>query len=232
MEPDARRVAPGRLPERVYWFRRAFVVVCLAIIIALLMWLVSLLGGAKTPSPAVTKAAAATTRTPSPPDSLQATELPAPAATTSTSPLAAATATDRPTTASASPTAAACDPAVLTLDVTGPGAVKAGATAQFTVTVTNSGSDACAFTFDSRFTFRIVSGTDPIWSTADCGQWAPTGSQTLAAGAAATWQTTWDRHRSQATCKVVPTTLKAGTYVATAAYTGASSAQLVMLLTA
>ena len=229
MEPDPRRAAPGRLPERVYWFRRAFVLVCLAIIIALLMWLVSLIGGgAKTATPASRAAAPAQTRTPSPAASLQATALPAPASTT------AATATGQPTTASATgaPAPTACDPGVLTLSITGPGTVKAGATEQFTVSVTNSGPDACTFAFDSRFTLKIVSGTDEIWSTADCAQWAPTGSQALAAGAAATWQTTWDRHRSQATCKVVPTALKAGTYVATAAYTGASSAQLVMLLTA
>ena len=229
MEPDLRRAAPGRLPERVYWFRRAFVLVCLAIIIALLMWLVSLIGGGtKTASPASKAAAQVQTLLPSPADSLQATALPAPASAS------VSTATDQPTTApgTSTPPPAACDPGVLTLSITGPGTVKAGATEQLTVTVTNSGMDACTFTFDSRFTLKIVSGTDEIWSTADCAQWAPTGSPALAAGAATTWQTTWDRHRSQATCKVVPTTLKAGTYVATAAYAGASSSQLVMLLTA
>ena len=229
MEPDLRRAAPGRLPERVYWFRRAFVLVCLAIVIALFMWLVSLIGGgAKTASPASKAAVQAQTLSPSPADSLQATALPAPASTP------ASPATEQPTAASSSaaPAPTACDPGVLTLSVTGPGTVKAGATAQLTISVTNSGADACTFAFDSRFTLKIVSGTDEIWSTADCAQWAPTGSQAVAAGAAATWQTTWDRHRSQATCKIVPTTLNSGTYVATASYTGASSAQLVMLLTA
>jgi hypothetical protein len=216
----------------VYWFRRAFVVLCLAIIIALLMWIVSLAGGPKTASPAVTTAAPATTGTPSPPDSLQATALPAPASVPE--PSTTPTAADQPTTASASgaPAPASCDPGVLTLSVAGPGTVKAGATAQLTVTVTNSGTDACTFTYDSRFMLKIVSGADEIWSTSDCAQWAPAGSQTLAAGSAATWQTTWDRHRSQATCKVVAATLKAGTYVANASYSGAPTAQLVMLLTA
>lgn len=227
MEPEARRVAPGRLPERVYWFRRAIVLVGLALVISLLMWLVSLAGAPKAAAPGAAKAAApATTRTPSPPDSLQATALPAPA---TTAPSTSATATDQPTT-TASP--AECDPGVLDLTLAGPGAVKAGATAQLTATVTNTGQDTCTFTFDSRFTLRIVSGTDEIWSTANCGQWAPTGSHTLAPGAAATWQTTWDRHRSEATCKVVVATLKPGTYVANALYPGAATAQLVMLLTA
>ncbi|MBI4899795.1 MAG: hypothetical protein HY829_04885, partial [Actinobacteria bacterium] len=114
----------------------------------------------------------------------------------------------------------------------GPGVVKVGATGQFTVTVTNSGLAACTFAFDSRFTFTIVSGADQIWSTSDCASWGPTGSQQLAIGAAASWQTTWDRHRSQPTCKVVPTPLRPGTYVATAEYAGAPSAQQVVLLTA
>ncbi|HET7723619.1 MAG TPA: hypothetical protein VFK68_03195, partial [Propionibacteriaceae bacterium] len=127
---------------------------------------------------------------------------------------------------------AECDPGILTLSVSGPGSLKAASTGQFTVTVTNSGLDACTFTFDSRFTMTIVSGTDQIWSTSDCAQWAPTGSQQLAVNAAATWQTTWDRHRSEAGCKVVPTTLRPGTYVVNALYTGAATAQQVVLLTA
>src|SRR5665647_1612098 len=45
MEPGVRRAAPGRLPERVYWFRRAFVLIGLALVIALLVSLVSLGGG-------------------------------------------------------------------------------------------------------------------------------------------------------------------------------------------
>ncbi len=235
MEPEARRVTPGRLPERVYWFRRAFVVVCLGLVIALLMWLGSLAGGPRTAAPRAASAPPATTQAPSPPDSLQATALPAPASTltgSTSAPTDSTSAVTAAAPASSAPTAAACDPAVLTLDVTGPGTVKAGTTAPITVTVTNSGTDTCAFTFDSRFAFRIVSGSDPIWSIGDCAQWAPSGTQTLAQGAAATWHTTWDRHRSQATCVSVATTLKPGTYVASASYTGSSSAQLVMLLTA
>jgi hypothetical protein len=232
MEPDVRRGAPGRLPERVYWFRRAIVVVGLALVISLVMWLVSLLGPPKTATPVAGRVTPTATVAPSPPDSMQATALPAPA----TSPAATTTpsATDQPTTAPAStaPAPDACDPGVLTLSISGPGVVKVGATEQFTVNVTNSGSVACTFTFDATFLLKIVSGTDEIWSTADCAQWSPTGSQALAAGATATWQPTWDRHRSQATCKVVPTTLKAGTYVATVSYPGASSAQVVFLLSA
>ena len=233
MEPDVRKAAPGRLPQRVYWFRRAIVLIGLVLVVSLLMWLISLAGGPKSATPAATKAAPATTRTPSPPDSLEATALPAPASTSA----APATATDQPTTAPASSAPAsaaapaACDTGVLKLTIAGAGAVKAGTTDEFTVTVTNAGTDACTLTFDGRFTLKIVSGTDEIWSTGDCAQWAPTGSHALAAGAAATWKPVWDRHRSQATCKTVATTLKAGTYVATVTLTGVAPAQVVFLLT-
>lgn len=233
MEPDVRKAAPGRLPERVYWFRRAIVLIGLVLVVALLMWLVSLVGGPKSATPAATKAAPATTRTPSPPDSLEATALPAPASSSA----APATATDQPTTApgstvsSAASAPAACDTGVLKLAITGVGAVKAGTTDPFVVTVTNTGTDACTLTFDARFTLKVVSGTDQIWSTGDCAQWAPTGSQAVAAGADATWKPTWDRHRSQPTCKTVATTLKAGTYVATVTLTGVAPAQVVFLLT-
>jgi hypothetical protein len=229
MEPDVRRTAPGRLPERVYWFRRAVVLIALALVIALVMWLVSLAGGPRSGTPTTSNAAPPTTQTSSPPASLEATALPGPASSS-----ASASASLEPSASAATTSAPpiGCDPAVLTLTLTGPGIVKAGTNAQFTVTVTNSGSDSCTFAFDSRFSFTIVSGTDEIWSTSDCAQWAPTGTHALAAGAAATWQTTWDRHRSQATCKVVPSTLGSGTYVANARYTGAATAQLIMLLTA
>ncbi len=57
------------------------------------------------------------------------------------------------------------------------------------------------------------------------------GTQTVLPGGNVGWKTTWDRHRSQKECKIVPTALKAGTYVANAMYTGAVPAQWPMTLT-
>jgi hypothetical protein len=108
----------------------------------------------------------------------------------------------------------------------------ASAKADLAVTVTNTGQAPCVVVFDSRFVLRVVSGSDEIWSTADCAAWGATGSQTVQPGATASWKTSWDRHRSQKECKVVPTTLKAGTYVANAMYTGAAPANWPMNLTA
>lgn len=228
MEPETRRVAPGRLPRRVYWFRRGVVLAGVALVIALIVWLSSMTGSPKTAGTSVKPPLAPASTSPSatPTDSTEATDLPGQESSSSSASSA------QGTPAAATAALADCDPGILTLSVSGPGVLKAGATGQFTVTVTNSGLDACTFAFDSRFTMTIVSGTDQIWSTADCAQWGPTGSQQLAVGATATWQTTWDRHRSEAGCKVVTTTLRAGTYVVNALYQGAATAQQVVLLTA
>jgi hypothetical protein len=110
--------------------------------------------------------------------------------------------------------------------------VAATAKADLEVTLTNTGGVACVIVFDTRFVLRVVSGIDEVWSTADCAAWMATGTQTVQPGAAVGWKTTWDRHRSQKECKVVPTALKAGTYVANAMYTGAVPAQWPMNLTA
>jgi hypothetical protein len=120
---------------------------------------------------------------------------------------------------------------LVSLGVTGPRTVPAAAKADLEVTLTNTGQVPCVIVFDTRFVFRVVSGSDEIWSTADCAAWMATGAQTLQPGAAVMWKTTWDRHRSQKECKVVPTALKAGTYVANAMYTGAVPAQWPMNLT-
>ncbi|HSN11303.1 MAG TPA: hypothetical protein VLS51_04265 [Propionibacteriaceae bacterium] len=227
MEPQRGRVEPGRLPQRIYWFRRGVVLVAVALVIGLIVWLSSLTSSPKTSGTPVKPPLAPASTEPSaaPTDSTEATALPG----QGTASLASSV-QGTPTASSAPP--ADCDPGVLTLAVSAPGSLKAGATAQLTVTVTNSGLDPCTFTFDSQFTMTIVSGTDQIWTTADCAQWAPSGSQQLAVGATATWQTTWDRHRSEAGCKLVQTTLRPGTYVVNAMYTGAATAQQVVLLTA
>jgi hypothetical protein len=128
MEPDVRRAAPGRLPERVYWFRRAFVLVCLVLIIALLMWLVSLIaGGRRRPLRRPRRQPPPRPVPPHLPDSLQATALPA----RGVHERRRATATDQPTTppvgGPASGRARVRHGCPHTVDHR-PGAVKAGAT--------------------------------------------------------------------------------------------------------
>lgn len=228
---------PGRLPNRVYWARRALVLVVLLLIVAVVWWLVAAVSGSpRTASPALVSSTSATASTDTPSDSPTPMDTDTP--TTGATPPAASTpttaATSTPPAASATTPAAPieCAANLLSLSVTGPNTVAASATAEIQVSITNTGQSPCIVTFDNRFTLRIVSGTDEVWSTGDCPAWMASGSQTLTPGAAATWKTTWDRHRSQKECKVVPTTLKSGTYVANAMYTGSTPANWVLLLTA
>jgi len=232
MEAPQRR-GSRRLPDRVYWFRRAVVLVGLLLVIGVVGWMVGGIVRLATPGATGTPATVVTpseTPPPTPPDSTHATALPGPESS-SASP---ATATDQPTTASATPSGpVTCDAGSLSLAVSGPAQVKAGTSAILTVTVTNSGTDTCVFSLDDRLSLRIVSGTDEIWASSDCPDWTPRPAQlTLPAGGTATWPMTWDRHRSQSPCTVVPTTLNPGTYVANAQFPGVATAQLIFLLTA
>lgn len=222
MDSRPRRAAPGRLPHRIYyWRRRAIVLIALVVVLAIIVAIVSAVR------------ARSTTASPATTTSAQVIETSAiPTATPPTTPSASAP----PSATSAAPTSAAapteCVANLLSLAVTGPRTMAATAKADLAVTLTNTGQVACVIVFDTRFVLRVVSGIDEVWSTADCAAWMATGSQTVQPGAAVTWKTTWDRHRSQKQCKVVPTPLKAGTYVANAMYTGAVPAQWPMNLTA
>ncbi|HET7723606.1 MAG TPA: hypothetical protein VFK68_03130, partial [Propionibacteriaceae bacterium] len=150
MEPVRRRVAPGRLPDRVYWFRRGIVLAGVALVIALIVWLSSLTGSPRTAGTAVKPPLAPSSpASAAPTDSTEATALPGQEGGTGFSTSSTRGAPTAPPGTGAPP--AECDPGILTLSVSGPGSLKAASTGQFTVTVTNSGLDACTFTFDSRF---------------------------------------------------------------------------------
>ena len=222
MDSRPRRAAPGRLPDRVYyWRRRAVVLVALVVVLAIIVAIASAIRSRSiTASPATTTSAQV----------IRTSAIPTAAPTTTPSASAPLSATSAAPTSAAAPTE--CVANLLSLAVTGPRTVAATAKADLEVTLTNTGQVACVIVFDTRFVLRVVSGIDEVWSTADCAAWMATGSQTVQPGAAVTWKTTWDRHRSQKECKVVPTALKAGTYVANAMYTGAVPAQWPMNLTA
>lgn len=226
MDPRPRRAVPGQLPDRVYWIRRGLVLVALIVVIAVIAGIISAIRGAtKTAAPATSTPPAVSETSPSP--SYSATDQPTTVASSSSASPSVSAATSTSATAT---TPVECIPNLLSLAVSGPRSVPTTAKADLQVTITNSGSVACVFVFDTRFVLRVVSGSDEIWSTADCAAWRATGTQTLQPGAAATFKTTWDRHRSQKECKVVPTTLKSGTYVADASYVGAPTAQWPMTL--
>jgi len=146
---------------------------------------------------------------------------------------------DVPTSAPmASPNASglACDPASVTLAVAGFQKLAVSGHQTFSLSVTNTGKTSCALDVSpSTYTLTVTSGSDRIWSTADCGTWLPSQQLMAAPGDAYQFTVTWPLTRSSATCQTSKAPLKPGTYVATATWgTGASpaTARQVIQLTA
>jgi hypothetical protein len=87
-----------------------------------------------------------------------------------------------------------------------------GARPRFTAVVRNTGP-ACRFpTALSTRTWRIMSGTDQVWSTADCVRSTQGKPVRLKAGAQVTYVLPWDRFRSTPGCAVAGAPAQAGTY--------------------
>lgn len=96
--------------------------------------------------------------------------------------------------------------------------VKIGAKVGFDVSYTNSSNQPCTFSVSpDSYQLTIYSGSDRIWSTADCAKLVHTAKVTLKAGHAVAWSITWNGKRSQqgATCQNRPETPQAGYYHAT-----------------
>ncbi|HET9779223.1 MAG TPA: hypothetical protein VFP81_08065 [Propionibacteriaceae bacterium] len=81
-----------------------------------------------------------------------------------------------------------------------------------------------------NFELRIYSGTDRIWSTADCRSIIKPISSKLASEHAVAWSLTWDGKRSKSDCRSARETLRPGTYLVNAQLEGAEPVQLRMLL--
>ena len=125
------------------------------------------------------------------------------------------------TSPSASPSAATtpapaltgCRPQDLRVDVSSDATTYArGVRPRFTAVVRNAGP-ACRFpTALSSRTWRILSGVDEVWSTADCPR-SPNGRRvTLKAGQQITYVLPWDRFRSTPGCTLEGAPAQAGTY--------------------
>lgn len=83
--------------------------------------------------------------------------------------------------------------------------------------ITNSGSTDCALNVGtSQQEFKIVSGSDRIFSTTDCRTDATDSVMTLKAGATESARFTWNRLRSAPGCQKVATKPRPGTYSFTA----------------
>lgn len=83
--------------------------------------------------------------------------------------------------------------------------------------ITNAGSEDCTLNVGtSQQEFKLVSGSDRIFSTTDCRADPTDADMILKAGATETARFTWDRQRSAPGCKDVSTKPRPGTYGFTA----------------
>ena len=246
----------GPEEPRTYWLRRALVGgVVLVVVIAVVALVAALTGGddgntaepapptgpslqpAGTPTPTTSPSKSEASDEPGASDKSSASDKPG--ASDKSSASDKATSSGKPSgskkssskSSSKSPAKpAACKPDDLRTTLTGPRTVKPGKDITFQAGVINGGSTTCTFTLDPKaYELRVYSGSDKIWTTADCTKWQPKVEATLKPQADVTWKVKWTVQRSK-DCKLVENELKPGTYAANSLVKGAPPAQLVMQL--
>ena len=197
-----------RLPARVYWVRRAFVLVVLALVVTLVVVLVRAITGGSDDNGAV------------PPQPLTTTTAPPPSPSTSPTSTLPGGITDCP-----------AGDLALTVVADAP-TFAAGVSPTFTLTITNKGATSCLVDAgDTHRSVVLTSGTDRVWSNQDCAP-ADADPRTLllAPGMTDTTSLAWNRERSAPGCTDGLPTPGAGTYVATFAVGGAQAAPAPFVL--
>lgn len=197
----------GSEPGRVYWMRRAVVGAGVLAVLGALFLLFRPSGSA--PVAAV-------------PDST-ASVAPTPVVTPASTP---------PATPSATATGpVACDGTTTTLSLAGYQKVKQDAKQPFKLGITNTGKVNCVLNLAStNFALEVTSGSDRIWTTADCAKWAPAKKATLKPGKSFEFGLDWPLVRSSAGCKTTKNLLNPGTYVAAAAFSETATAKQVFTI--
>ncbi len=237
-------------PE-TYWGRRVAIVVVVAVLAGLLTWLLVGSGGDQqtapanpppTPTPTATALGSSPTSSPSttPADtsSPAATETPSAnadspsaASTKTASPSAAVGSSSPSATRSAKPATVTCNPAKLRSTLTGQKKISTGDKLAFDLSLINGTGVTCRLSVNpDRFELKVYSGTDRVWSSADCTSQVQPQTRVLKPEQAIEWTMKWNTERSAKQCKTKPGTQRPGVYVATAAYQGAKPVQLVMNL--
>lgn len=201
----------GPKPAAVYWTRRVVVLLVAVLLVALVVFLVDRLRGPETTGSASVPST----------ESTSAAQDPTPAAgqeSASTEPQPS------PEPAPLEP----CTGTALGVRVDGPNPHTRTIPAGFTMTLTTN-QPACTLDLAAvKATLTVTSGSDRIWSTADCPDWQPQGQLTITRQEPATFGVQWPIARSNG-CELVGTPLGTGTYVASVDVAGATG-QFVVLL--
>ncbi|MDX6211726.1 MAG: hypothetical protein QOF82_813 [Frankiales bacterium] len=197
----------GSLPPEVYWRRRALAGL-LAVLVLWLAW--SWFGGTSGGANAAQPRKPTTTVTPT-----TTSQAPAPVVTT-----AAPVVATKPTVTSAAPTTTTppatplCATSAIKITLTADHTLyPAGVNPHFVLTVSNIGSTACRLDVGTANRgFQVTSGTDRIWSSADCTKTAPNVA-TFKPKDVVGYAHTWTRQRSSAAgCAAAGTAARPGTY--------------------
>ncbi len=219
-------------PEKAstYWMRRGVALAALVLVVVLLWSFVGSLSShnapsaSNTPSPSLAGSANGASAAASSTGSTMATPAP------SSGSVASGSASPAGASAGPSPTPA-CDPTLVTVKLTGTTPVKSGSTTGLAVNLVNNSGHTCSIDFGvSTFRLTITSGSDRIWSTADCPRWGLTGSVKVIPGGAYAHVFLWPTLRSASGCQLRSQTLSGGTYVAQASLDSGSGAVFVMTL--
>ncbi|GAA3122734.1 hypothetical protein GCM10010466_12080 [Planomonospora alba] len=193
----------------VYWRRRLAALVAVLVVVAIVAWACSAAGGPENTSKADAAPAGSPTPTPVLSGLPVVTVTPTPAARTpSPKP---ATPTPRPKRPGEP-----CEPADLVLNLLGEGEVHAaGSLPRFILTLVNTGEVMCTADVGPRaLEVRITSGSDRVWSSADCLSGETEDLHRLERGIPYVRQFAWDRRRSGSDCRAKRTEARPGTYVA------------------
>lgn len=259
MDADALLHPKGPESARTYWIRRAIVLLAALLVFALLVTgLVKAVGalrgdgstaavpasesptaqaptsGDPTDATATTSHSTASASTEGTTDASNSTPASSAKPTDSQSPSAAVSTTEPSPTPSrqATPTGPhTCDPAKVDVLVRSAYRVKSGRTTTFYVWITNRDDSTCRLNLlKNPLELRIYSGTDRIWSSADCSTWHMNGMLTLEPNRPHVWKRHWSTQRSRAECRLSDEYLRPGTYVATAEIDGGDQSRWVQRL--
>lgn len=207
MKPDTLRDQDEDFAD-AYWRRRAYVLTGVLLTAGLLMWACS---GDEKDTRQVRAAGAASTPTPS--------ATPSGALFPAALPTVTVTATARVTVTPAAPRRPgdACDPKSVVVALEGVKTVYAGTEVPaFRLTAVNTGAVPCTYDVGAgRLEVRITSGSDRIWSSADCVSGTGSSIQMLRRGIPYVGTVVWDRRRSAPKCAGTRSAARKGTYVAT-----------------
>ncbi|WP_424536734.1 hypothetical protein ACOZ38_43935 [Sphaerisporangium viridialbum] len=237
MDPDTFRGDVGVEGPDVYWRRRVSVLTGALVVVAVVAWAcTSASGGLGSGSPA--RPAVAGSKDPG--SGVSAAAVPSPSSTqTSTATAKAVSSARPPVVLTPSPVPSRtrrpgdpCQKPDLVLSLRGESEIYSGkGTPRFLLTVVNIGRLDCTVDVGPRAVeVRITSGSDRVWSTADCVSGDGSDMRRLRRGVPHVRMVDWDRHRSAPDCRSARPKAHDGTYVATARLESLKSSKVIFHL--